>query len=134
LEERYGAVVLLHGIGSHSGSYAPLTNALLTSGYNVHSFDFRGHGRSGGTRGRFDSWRYLLQDLQLFLTHVHREEGDEQIFLLGHDLGALLALDYAVEFGNKIAGVVAVAPLIFGTEKERKGRRKRVREREREKK
>ena len=46
-------IVLLCGLGFHTFEYEPLAELLRASGYNVVSFDYRGHGRSHGPRGRW---------------------------------------------------------------------------------
>jgi pimeloyl-ACP methyl ester carboxylesterase len=46
-------LVLLSGVGFHTFEYEPLATELAAGGLNVLSFDFRGHGRSGGPRGRW---------------------------------------------------------------------------------
>jgi len=52
-------IVLLCGLGFHTFEYEPLAESLAASGYNALSFDYRGHGRSDGPRGRWS-----LADLQ----------------------------------------------------------------------
>lgn len=42
-------LLLMHGAGMEQGSLAPLAR-LLSDRFRVVTFDFRGHGRSGGTR------------------------------------------------------------------------------------
>ena len=44
-----GAVVMLiHGLGEHSGRYAHVAEALTDAGYAVHALDHRGHGQVRG--------------------------------------------------------------------------------------
>ena len=51
--------------------------------------------------------------MQAFLRLITKEEGNEKVFLVGHDIGALLAIDYSIQFPNEIAGVIAIAPLFL---------------------
>ena len=51
-------LLLLSGLGFHTFEYEPLAAELAGSGFNALSFDFRGHGRSGGGRGQ-----WVLNDL-----------------------------------------------------------------------
>ena len=44
-------VVIVHGLGEHSGRYNYVTEVLNSFGYGVFRFDNRGHGKSGGARG-----------------------------------------------------------------------------------
>lgn len=44
----FPAVILLHGIGGNRGTIAPVAEAFARRGYVALTFDFRGHGQSGG--------------------------------------------------------------------------------------
>lgn len=46
-------VVLCHGITASRGQHRALASDLLAAGFNVLTFDFRGHGRSGGRLATF---------------------------------------------------------------------------------
>jgi lysophospholipase len=50
------ALVLVHGVGEHSGRYNNLLNALQGKGISVFAIDHRGHGKSHGKRGHVDSF------------------------------------------------------------------------------
>jgi len=76
----------------------------------VHSYDLRGHGRSGGERGyvkRFDDYR---QDTHRFLQLVAEQYPSQPLFLFGHSLGGLIVLDQALYFPGTMAGVIASSP------------------------
>ncbi|ACS89717.1 MAG: Lysophospholipase, alpha/beta hydrolase superfamily [Thermococcus sibiricus] len=42
-----GWVVLVHGLGEHSGRYGKLIKMLNEQGFAVYTFDWPGHGKSG---------------------------------------------------------------------------------------
>jgi alpha-beta hydrolase superfamily lysophospholipase len=63
------------------------------AGLDVHAFDLRGHGLSGGRRMYVRRWEDFLDDVEVRMTAV-REPGLPMV-LFGHSLGALVALDYA---------------------------------------
>src|SRR5574339_72659 len=44
-------IVLIHGLGDHTGRYEHVAQALTGAGYTLCGMDLRGHGRSGGVRG-----------------------------------------------------------------------------------
>ena len=46
-------IVIVHGLGEHSGRYGNYVDYFVPRGYALYSFDTRGHVRSRGTRG----WR-----------------------------------------------------------------------------
>lgn len=91
--EPRGRVVLVHGIGEHSGRYRHVAAALTEAGFAVRAFDQRGHGRSGGWRGHVDGFRQYLCDLDQVLWDLGAVE-TEPTFLFGHSMGALIVLRY----------------------------------------
>ena len=104
------AVVNLHGLGDHSGLYEPLVEHMVGAGFGVYSFDARGNGRSEGQRAYIERWSELRRDLGIFLDLVRAETDGLARFLVGTSLGGLVALDYAAEHPEGLAGVVAVSP------------------------
>src|SRR5512140_1079990 len=62
-----GTVLLVHGLGEHGGRYGREASALNDWGWNVIAHDHRGHGLSGGARGRICRDDALLSDLALVM-------------------------------------------------------------------
>lgn len=99
-------VVLVHGISEHTGRYAHVAERLNDAGYAVFAPDHQGHGRSGGTPGNIGRMAWVRADLD----HVRRL-GEAAypglpVFVLGHSLGGLIALDYVIDRGQEgLAGL-----------------------------
>jgi alpha-beta hydrolase superfamily lysophospholipase len=114
--EPVATVVLLHGLGEHSGRYGNVIDALVPRGYAIHAYDLRGHGRSPGRRGYIERWEALRGDLASFLGHVNRAGGGERerpLFLMGHSFGGLIVLEFVLYDGPSLSaldGVIASAP------------------------
>lgn len=105
-------LVLVHGIGEHSGRYMNIVRPLTDRGHAVYGFDHRGHGRSPGPRGHIDRWEQYRGDVTAFLRLVGEREPDRPLFLLGHSLGALIVLDYVLHHPEGLRGaIVSGAPL-----------------------
>jgi alpha-beta hydrolase superfamily lysophospholipase len=104
-------LINLHGLGDHSTLYPMLPEYFVPRGIAVHAFDLRGHGRSEGQRAYLDDWRDYRDDLDTFIGMVPVPAG-RRPFLLGHSLGGLVALDYALHMGSRLAGVIAAAPAL----------------------
>jgi acylglycerol lipase len=102
-------LVIHHGLADHSDRYAAFAERATRAGYAVWSYDFRGHGRSGGPRVDFQL-DDNLDDLDLFLARVRAAEGDRPIFLYGHSIGGLTVGLFAIERQPAVAGVVLAAP------------------------
>lgn len=102
-------LVLVHGLGSHSGTFKNIVQALVPQGFVVYGFDLRGHGRSPGARGHINDWSEFRQDLSCFFRFIASQQKQIPYFLLGHSLGAAIALDYALHFPDGLHGVIASA-------------------------
>lgn len=91
LPDARGAVLIVHGLGEHSGRYEQLAAWLNQRGYAVRSYDQRGHGRSPGRRGALRHRDDLLEDLAtVWLDYA--SDLPRPPLLLGHSMGGLVAL------------------------------------------
>ncbi len=110
--EARAVLALVHGHGEHAGRYENVVGALAPRGCAVYGFDHRGHGRSPGQRGHIDSWREYREDVRLFLGLIGRDEPGLPVFLMGHSMGALVALDYLIHGSDGLRGaIVSGAPI-----------------------
>lgn len=102
-------LAIVHGLGSHSGTFATVVSYLSDRGYALYSFDLRGHGRSQGKRGHINRWSEFREDLRGFLHLVTTESPNLPCYLYGHSLGATIALDYAIRFPQGTQGLILSA-------------------------
>jgi alpha-beta hydrolase superfamily lysophospholipase len=86
-----GAVLLVHGLGEHSGRYGRLAQWFNQRGYAVRGYDQRGHGRTPGRRGGLRHGDDLLADLAT-VYHDYADGLPHPPLLLGHSMGGLVAL------------------------------------------
>jgi alpha-beta hydrolase superfamily lysophospholipase len=106
-EKKTGPVLLIaHGFAEHSGRYGNIVNHFVPGGYPVYALDHRGHGRSDGERVKVDSFNDYVQDLKTFFNIVRKENPSDKIFLIGHSMGSVIALLYAVAYQQELAGLV----------------------------
>lgn len=105
-------IAIVHGLGEHSGRYLNMVNRLAPHGYSLYGFDLRGHGRSPGQRGYINSWEEYREDVRAFLRFVNKQEPDRPLFLLGHSLGGLIALEYVLHFPEGLKGMIASSPAL----------------------
>ncbi len=87
----HNAVLIVHGLGEHSGRYETLAKWFVSHGYAVRSYDQRGHGRSPGPRAALRRRDDLLSDLATVYERYAEELGKQPV-LLGHSMGGLVAL------------------------------------------
>lgn len=106
-------LVIIHGLGEHSGRYTHIVDHLVPHGFAVFSFDLRGHGRSSKKPvTHVNSWSEYLSDVKRFLKLVREEVPGKPLFLMGHSMGGPIVLEYALESPNEVRGVVASGPTV----------------------
>ncbi len=89
----WAALLLIHGIGEHSGRYQHVGDHFSAAGIDVTAIDLRGFGESGGRRAYVDSFSQYLDDVEDRLAEV-RVAGLPTV-LLGHSMGGLVGSRYA---------------------------------------
>jgi alpha-beta hydrolase superfamily lysophospholipase len=100
------AILIIHGLGEHSGRYTNVVNALVPKGYAVYGFDHRGHGHSPGKRGHINHWSEYLDDISVYLKQIQSANPGKPIFLFGHSLGAFITTTFAIERPQGLRGIV----------------------------
>ena len=99
-------IILVHGYGEHSGRYEHTASDLVRAGFEVHAYDQRGHGRSGGARCHVRRFEHLLDDLEEFVAAVRAERPPLPVVVVGHSMGGLVVAAYASQRNPNVAGVV----------------------------
>ena len=88
------------------------SRALTAAGHTVTAPDMRGHGHSPGLRGHVDSWTEFREDLRSVITFASAERAGAPVFAIGHSLGGLIVLEYALRCPQGLRGVVAMSPAL----------------------
>ena len=105
-------IAVVHGIGDHSGRYMNIVNHMVSNQIGVYAYDLRGHGNSPGRRGHIDSWMEDRADLLNFINAIRAQQRGSLIFLLGHSMGALIALEFIIWESEPLAGaIISGAPI-----------------------
>ena len=109
-----GVVVLVHGLGEHTGRYQELARRLTGWGFAVRGYDQYGHGESGGARGALPSSMRLVEDLaDVIDSTCKRMQPGLPLIVLGHSLGGLVAASAVAQGAVAIDGLVLSSP-VFG--------------------
>ncbi|MBI9075219.1 MAG: lysophospholipase [Desulfatibacillum sp.] len=111
-QDAKAVVAIVHGFGEHSGRYANVVNSLVPAGYAVYSFDNRGHGKSFGKRGHIDGWEDFRTDVFAFLEMVREKEPERPLYLMGHSLGGLIALEFVLRLPDGLDGAIISGPAL----------------------
>jgi alpha-beta hydrolase superfamily lysophospholipase len=109
-------VAVVHGLGEHSARYAAFADALVERRFSVVALDLPGHGQTAGIRGHIPSWVDVRDRAVPAMFTVTRglpgQPMELPIVLLGHSMGGVMALDYALEHPRTLLGVIASAPAL----------------------
>lgn len=107
------AVLVLPGIAVGARYYLPLARALADEGVDVAITELRGQGesthrigRGGGAAGYHES---AAEDVPLALDAMERELGPRPVVLLGHSMGAQIAVYHLARHDSRVVGLAAVA-------------------------
>ena len=95
-------IVYLHGVAANKDSGEGVVNRFLGQGFDVIVYDSRAHGESEGDRCTYGYFE--KQDLQRVLDQSH----SENVVLIGHSLGAAVALQ-AAAVDRRVRAVVAAS-------------------------
>lgn len=103
-------LLIVHGMSEHGGRYGHVAGLFQHRGWNVLLGDLRGHGSSGGTPTHVRHFREYVDDL----ARLWQEFGLDPAFtaLLGHSMGALVAVRFAQLHRHLRVPMVLLSPLL----------------------
>ena len=108
-----GVVIVVHGLGEHSGRYLEsVVPALLETELAVVLYDNIGHGKSGGKRGHCPSYEALLAILHQVIEKAVDIFPKTPLIVYGHSMGGNLVLNYALRTKTPLKGLVASSPYL----------------------
>mmetsp|Transcript_11571 Transcript_11571/g.25446 ORF Transcript_11571/g.25446 Transcript_11571/m.25446 type:complete len:378 (-) Transcript_11571:269-1402(-) len=115
-------VVCLHGLNANLSSFMYLGPLLVEEGFRVLTFDFYGFGLSSSPLGKRDASFYAKQLLDL-LDFIWQQENDPPtamppVHIVGYCLGGLVATEFALQYPQRIARLLLVAPCGFVSRKQ----------------
>jgi pimeloyl-ACP methyl ester carboxylesterase len=105
-------VVLLHGAPQTRHAWRHVLAPLAEAGYRVIAPDYRGAGGSTKPRDGYDKWT-MAGDIHTLVHDVLNVAGP--VSIVGHDLGSMLALGYALRYPEDLVSVVFMEAPLPGT-------------------
>ncbi|MBY8985569.1 MAG: alpha/beta fold hydrolase [Candidatus Lokiarchaeota archaeon] len=107
-QKNHGGVVVGHSFFGNKLNMQPLSIELVKRGFTVINIDFRGHGASGGSF----YYNELIKDIKAAVDYIEQNlTYISEIGLVGHSLGAQLALSFSNLYPEKINATVAIGSL-----------------------
>ena len=96
-----GTICIIHGLGEHQNRYKHVSKFFTKNGFQVYTYDQRGHGQSQGKRGHTPSLDHNLDDLGRVLKSIKYQK----LFLYGHSFGGNVLANYLIrEQPNNVVG------------------------------
>ncbi len=110
--ESRAAIVLVHGLGEHSGRYEYLAAHCTARSFAVHALDHYGHGKSEGLAGHVERFSVYLDGVRELVGRVGDEHPGIPLFLLGHSMGGLIAAAFLREAQSEFRAAVLSGPAL----------------------
>jgi len=111
-----GVILIVHGLAEHGGRYADTARYLAGTGWAVYACDLRSHGLSpdGHRPGRVhvDDFSDYALDVDALLNLARDRHPDLPPVILGHSMGGLIALSYALDHPDSLAGAIISSPAL----------------------
>lgn len=102
-----GTVVLLHGVASNGSRWEEFVDTTpLKAHYDIIRMDLRGHAASVcSKKARLEDW---CADVAAILDAAQVQKA----VVIGHSLGAQVAMNFAARYADRIEGLVLLDPLV----------------------
>ncbi|MFX1358342.1 MAG: alpha/beta fold hydrolase, partial [Promethearchaeota archaeon] len=101
-------MVLIHGLFLNSDCWKYQLPAYEPE-FHILRFDLRGHGRSTKPKKRFTIRNYV-DDMHALLNHIN---WNNNMYLVGHSLGGMIAMVYALENPSHVKKLVVADSFCF---------------------
>lgn len=109
-------ILLIHGLCEHSSRYGYVGTSLAEAGHAVYACDLRGHGWSpdGKKPGRVHINRFsdYFADVDGLFDLAKRSHQEIPFFILGHSMGGLISMTYALDHPAILSGAIISSPAI----------------------
>jgi acylglycerol lipase len=100
------AVVICHGVKSHSGYYLWAGEQFAAMGCAVYALDLRGRGKSPGPRLYIDNISEYVEDVATVIKAAKSRDPGVPVFLLGHSAGGVVSCTYALDHQSELKGLI----------------------------
>jgi len=105
-------ICMVHGLGEHINRYDHVANYFRNKNIAFVGYDRRGHGQSGGPKGRTSSYEAFLDEVTELLQYANEHYPQKPIFLYGHSMGGNITLCHLIKKQPNVVGVIVTGSLI----------------------
>lgn len=118
VKDAVGSIVIVHGFTEYCEKYTELVWYFMNAGYNVFTYDHRGHGFSdrqveGYELAHVNRFEDYVSDLEHFVNNVVMPKGGkENINIFSHSMGGSITTLYLMRCGNTVSRAVLSSPMV----------------------
>lgn len=105
-------MVLVHGLGEHSGRLKNIGQYFVGLNFLIRSFDLPGHGQSSGPRGHCADLNQWYNIIDVTIKDLQESYPDLPLYLYGQSMGGNLVLTYLIKYKPCLNGVIITSPWI----------------------
>ncbi|MCX6130773.1 MAG: alpha/beta fold hydrolase [Proteobacteria bacterium] len=105
-------VIFVHDLGENVELYTTAAELLVRQGFNVFSFDQRGHGRSSPLTNQVVRFQDLVNDLLQVVAWIRHKSQRRMPFLIGQGVGALVLMHFQKAYPQYSQRCILLAPTI----------------------
>lgn len=116
-ENPEAVLMLLHDAGEHSGRYEKWAKMFVKQNIGIIAMDYRGHGKSEGTKGNIKKIEHIVKDTGLLLLKAEKEYPGIPKILYGQGIGGNIALYSAIKKKYNYNGIIATSPWLKASHK-----------------
>lgn len=104
------SILILHGMAEHQNRYQPFAGYLVNLGYDVYTYNHRGHGTDKklsdlGFIAPQSGYKLVVEDAITVSTYIVQNNRCDKFFLIGHSMGSIIARN-VIQTYDKYHGVV----------------------------
>jgi alpha-beta hydrolase superfamily lysophospholipase len=111
-----GVIIIIHGLAEHGGRYRETAEFLSGKGWAVYACDLRAHGLSPdppkASRVHVNRFADYFYDVDAMMELVRNRHAGLPVYILGHSMGGLIAISYALEKPEALAGAIISSPAL----------------------
>lgn len=104
------SILILHGMAEHQIRYVHFAEYLVNLGYDVYTYDHRGHGKDTllselGFFARTNGYQLVIQDAITVSKYISQNNRSTKFVLFGHSMGSIISRNVIQNF-DKYNGVI----------------------------
>lgn len=108
-------ILLIHGLGGHSGRWQGLAEFLLKNNISSYALELKGFGETSNLKGHINSFNTYFNDILTLYQCIRKEYPNKKIFISGESLGCLLSFLLVIKEPKIFRGLICISPVFKST-------------------